>query len=375
MKIHGLALGVPALERVADGGSRSAKLWASLAEVGSLISLSAAPMPEPFNTAFRLLAWLRHQPSNRFGLTNLRPDVFDLRSHQALLKARPHLAIHPEAILLQEGFFFSPERLGHPYALYVDGTAAMVDRSYPVQVPWHYNHAMRKEWMSRELSLYRSAVHIFTYSEFCRRSILADYGQAASKVTVAYPGANFDLTAQTGVMRAPLRVLFVGYDFCRKGGLVLLDAWQDVRRRCPYAELVIAGPRSLPVTLPDGVRLVGPTIGHRAMRELYESASIFCMPSLFEAFGHVFIEAMSAGLPCVGCDAFAMPEIISPGRDGLLVRPGCASSLAEALVHLLTSPGELRRMSVAAREKASSWPAWSDTARLMIQTLESRIPT
>lgn len=371
MRIHGLAMGVPALNQASVDGSRSTKFWAGLTELGCVKSLSSAPLPEPYNFAFRLRAWLCHAPPNRFGQTNLRPDIFDLRSRQAVLGAQAELTACPEAIVLQEGFFFSPEGLGRPYAVYVDATAAIVARSYPAQVPWHDDDIMRAGWMRRERRLYEAAVRVFTYSEYCRQSVVVDYEQAASKVTVAYPGTNYRPESEAYAWRDPMRVLFVGYDFVRKGGIVLLEAWREVRRRCPSAELVIAGPEVLPPGLPEGVRFVGRVDGARAVRELYDSASVFCMPSLYEAYGHVFVEAMASGLPCVGCDAFAMPEIINPGEDGLLVPPGSVSALAEALIRLLQSPAEVARMSASARKKAAAWPTWTDTARLMTKMLRS----
>ena len=60
-------------------------------------------------------------------------------------------------------------------------------------------------------------------------------------------------------------------------------------------------------------------IDRDALAELYRRATVFVLPSLFDAWGHVFVEAMGYGLPCIGTDCCAMPELIEDGISGRLV--------------------------------------------------------
>src|SRR5690606_12176833 len=121
----------------------------------------------------------------------------------------------------------------------------------------------------------------------------------------------------------PPTVLFIGRQFERKGGDLLLRAFARVRRALPEAELLIIGPAEIPgdhagVTSLGFVSKDRPG-GWEAIAEAYRRADVFCLPTRFEPFGIVFVEAMHFGVPCVGPDAWAVPEIIDDGRTGLTV--------------------------------------------------------
>ena len=116
------------------------------------------------------------------------------------------------------------------------------------------------------------------------------------------------------------RLLFVGWgtdvsDFYRKGGDLVVAALALLRRdHDPRITLTVVGPETwpLPGSPPDGVRFLGSLPAHE-VAPLYDSHDLFVMPSRMEAFGIVFTEAVARGLPCVARDAYAMPEIVTPG--------------------------------------------------------------
>lgn len=84
---------------------------------------------------------------------------------------------------------------------------------------------------------------------------------------------------------------------------------------------------------------------------------IFCLPSYFEAYGLVFVEALSFGLPCIGRDCYEMPYFIEEGKTGLLLNKDDASELAALMERLLKD--ELIKENVKARRdyylKEYSW--------------------
>jgi glycosyltransferase involved in cell wall biosynthesis len=244
------------------------------------------------------------------------------------------------------------------YAIYTDNTMALTQRLYPAWAP--VSARVAKRWMTFEADVCQSAAAVFTLSEFARRSVIDDYGCAPERVLAVGAGPNHVVAELGEKQDAVPRALFVGADFTRKGGQVLLEAWPIVRKEVPNAELVIAGPKRNPSSadLP-GVRWVG-RVNHDEVAALYRSASVFVLPSLFEPWGFVFMEAMGNGLPCVATACCAMPEIIDDGVTGRLVAPGKAQPLAEALIELLADPTGAATMGRAAHAKVVHGDSWAD---------------
>jgi len=126
------------------------------------------------------------------------------------------------------------------------------------------------------------------------------------------------------------RLLFIGGEFHRKGGDQLLAAVHRLNRaRSQPLQLTIAGPSRWPLagTPPDWVDFRG-TLARGDVLALFGAHDLFVMPSRFEAYGMVFLEARAAGLPCIGRDAFAMPELIEPGIGGAVWQTGDIDDLA-----------------------------------------------
>lgn len=147
------------------------------------------------------------------------------------------------------------------------------------------------------------------------------------------------------------RCLFLGGDFPRKGGYLLLDAWQR-GGFAQRAELQIVSDWDIAGPLPDGVVLERGVVGQTPRwAAIWRDADLFVLPTSNEAFGFVFQEAGAAGLPAIGTRLNAVPEIITDGETGLLITPGSRDELIAALDRLISS-AELRdRMGRAARRK------------------------
>ena len=138
-------------------------------------------------------------------------------------------------------------------------------------------------------------------SEWLRRSFIADFGQDPEKVVTVGAGANLHELPEVPERdyESP-RILFVGKQWERKGGPQLLEAFRLVRAERPDAELWVVGPEQAPAAEPgcgssaaSHARLRD---GERRLGEVYAGATVFAMPSLYEPFGIVFLEAMAYGL-------------------------------------------------------------------------------
>jgi phosphatidylinositol alpha-1,6-mannosyltransferase len=140
-----------------------------------------------------------------------------------------------------------------------------------------------------------------------------------------------------------------------KGHDVLIDVWPLVRQVIPDARLVVAGDGDdtarLRARAGDGIYFVG-RVDEARLAALYRDATLFVMPSTDEGFGLVYLEAMCASTPCIAAPG-AAEEIITHGRDGMIVDAGDRDALVAALVQLFADPHARARMAAAALERVT----------------------
>jgi alpha-maltose-1-phosphate synthase len=207
--------------------------------------------------------------------------------------------------------------------------------------------------------VFRAAAAVTATSRWAADDLLRDQPALADRVHVMpYPvplegfdAALMDERAARGP-DAPVRVLFVGGDWERKGGPALLDAWRAgdfAERACLDVVTDFAGVTPLDaggLSVHRGVRAYTP-----AWFDLWRRADVFAMPTRGEAFGMVFQEAAAAGLPALGTRINAIPEIVQHGATGLLVPPDDPAALADALRRLVDDAALRTRMGRAARAR------------------------
>ncbi|OYV45322.1 MAG: hypothetical protein B7X10_05925, partial [Burkholderiales bacterium 21-58-4] len=163
-----------------------------------------------------------------------------------------------------------------------------------------------------------------------------------------------------------ISVLFVGRLEYRKGIDVLLEAIPLVLERNDKVRFRILGDDTLPKSggsqsykeeflaadkgkrWQSHVKFEG-RVDNDVLRDAYRACDIFVAPSRFESFGLVFLEAMREGKPVIGCLAGGMPEVVAKDENGLLVPPGDASTLAEAILQLAESKKLRAAMGKAGR--------------------------
>jgi phosphatidylinositol alpha-mannosyltransferase len=173
----------------------------------------------------------------------------------------------------------------------------------------------------------------------------------------------------------PLRILFIGQAVERKGLPVLLRAFEALREQVP-ATLTLVGASAeeiAPMLLDDrGVRALGKVSEERKHAELAR-AEVLCAPSLRgESFGMVLTEAFAASTPVVASDIPGYRDVARDGLDSLLVPPGDALALAEALRALALEPARRAAMAVAARERAERF-SWAHVAEEVADVYEQAI--
>jgi glycosyltransferase involved in cell wall biosynthesis len=277
-------------------------------------------------------------------------------------------------VIFQVQTVFAPGQLQarRPFVVYTDNIMSLTERFYPAWA--RLSPAEFRRWRELEARICRSAAYVLAWSDFLRDALLADYGCEPSRVMRVGAGANLVQPSIESRSWDSATAIFVGRDFARKGGPVLLDAWSHVRKRLPHARLIVVGPPHPPAGSDlTGVDWRGPVTSRAELASLYRAASVFVMPSLFEPWGHVFLEAMGCGLPCIGSTCCAMPEIVTDGQTGLLVAPGAVESLADALVRLLDDPLFAEACGRRAHASVVSQHRWSDVAARISPALESAV--
>lgn len=164
-------------------------------------------------------------------------------------------------------------------------------------------------------------------------------------------------------------VLFVGRLEKRKGLSHLLRAWGFVRERCPDARLIVVGggaglkhyQKFVRERATDDIVFTG-QVPDDDLARYYHTADVFCAPSTGqESFGIVLLEAMAAGRPIVTTGIPGYQEVVTHGKEGLLVPPKDAQALAGALVRLLGDE-ELRGRMAAEGSRTAAAYAWESVA-------------
>lgn len=287
------------------------------------------------------------------------PFAFDRHSREATrllssLKAPPD-------VVLQAGALFSPGlRPSRRYVLLLDNTRQLAMRRPPepevgLAAPMDYGPG----WLQRETAVYLGADAIGTFSQRVGGSLVRDYGVGAQRVSVVGAGANiFPKTVER--QDDGETILFVGTRWEIKGGPVLARAFERIRRKRPRARLWVVGPGSKP-DLPEGATYFG-YVEASELVSWFSRSTVFALPTLREAFGIAYVDAMACGLPCVGTAVEAVPEIVTDGETGLLVPPSDEVALADAIERLLSRPEWARKLGEAGRARVEGAFRWEHVA-------------
>lgn len=200
-------------------------------------------------------------------------------------------------------------------------------------------------------------------------------------VEIAY-GANLDAgcEARARVLDGPLRLLFVGYDWQRKGGDLVSGAVRLLLADGVAVSLDVVGCQRPPDEPPQPAirfhgRLDKRCPDQRALlQQLYAQAHLFIMPTRAEAFGVVFAEAAAHGLPSLALQTGGVPSVVRHGETGWLLDPACtAADLAAAIRHIAGDPALYSRLSEGALADAAGRLNWDHWGQLVAGAVHARL--
>lgn len=269
---------------------------------------------------------------------------------------------------------FLPSRLPVPYVVALRGVAADEAR--------HDLGAARLErrvatWLERRNTAHADLVT--TPSAYSARVASRAYAIPDEGVAVVPEGIDVDLWEGLRANPPPRpdprpTILSVARQYRRKNTRALLAALPRVFQDVPGARCrIVGGGPELPALrrqtrslgLEERVELLGALPDDERVRVEYLHADCFCLPTLQESFGIVFLEAMAAGLPVVASNRAAVPEVVPHGEAGLLVDPDDPRALARALVRILSDPGARDRMGRAGLERARGFTREATARRFL----------
>jgi len=236
----------------------------------------------------------------------------------------------------------------------------------------HYGHWGGRsdvKFRMRE-ALYRSFCRRLTavqaYTEWAAASMRADYGIPAERIRVFPPGIDVALwkPAPKRNRSALLRLLFVGGDFRRKGGDLLLDVFRQSLRGRMELDLVTRPEAAAPE---PGVRVhTELTPNDPRLVRLYHEADVLVIPTRADCFSIAGLEAMASGVPVITCPVGGVAELLTDGQEGYFVPPDDGAALVRTIETLWSDPARRTRMGRAGRELALvRYDARLNTKRLL----------
>jgi starch synthase len=251
--------------------------------------------------------------------------------------------------------------------------------------------------MLREKMLWSSADRLLVVSKAVMRDVTELYDVNPKKIRVVYNGVDADrfspadggnLPSQMAKLEGKRVILFVGHFGLRKGIFYVIRAMRRVRAEFPEAHLVCVG--GTPAWLgkndymqvlegeihgndvEDSVTLLD-AVKNTDLVEFYRHSEIFVLPTYYEAFPKVVVEAMACGKPVVATRTGGIPELVSEGETGFLVPFGSPEAISARLIALLgdrdlrVTMGRRGRETV---ERQFTWRAVAERIRSVYNELQ-----
>ena len=232
-----------------------------------------------------------------------------------------------------------------------------------------------QELLATEKANLAHARQVVVTSPATAKTLSADFGVPAAKITVALPGT--DVPARRRADPATPHILSVGSLTQRKGHDVLLEALCQVKD-LEWRATIVGGAHDplVAAALPElrnnlgldcRVSFAG-ELDRADLDDQYLSATIFALATRYEGYGMVFAEALANHLPIVSCATGAVPETVPP-EASMLVAPDDPTAFASALRAILTDRQMLARLTAGAAAAASNLPSWRETGLMVASAL------
>ncbi len=248
-------------------------------------------------------------------------------------------------------FFFNTQALGalaggkigkRPYILCTDITPIQYD-----DMGEYYGHQpdsnpiLSRYKHNVNLKLFKNAAHIIPWSSWTGKSLIEDYHVAPEQITIIPPGVDTAVwkpAEKQETAEKPMRILFIGGDFYRKGGELLLRAFNALP---PGSAELILVTRSTIETSEHVHVYNNMSANSPELIALSQSCDVFVLPTRAEAFGIAAVEASAMGLPVIGTAVGGLTDVVKHQKTGYIIDVDDLDSLTDYLTQL-SQNSELR---------------------------------
>jgi glycosyltransferase involved in cell wall biosynthesis len=223
--------------------------------------------------------------------------------------------------------------------------------------------------------VYQEAVYLLPWSEFARNSLIKDYGIEEEKIHVVPPGINLGIwdgqSDNSNTITDPKKrtqILFVGGDFGRKGGSVLVSvAQREEFKNCDFHFVT----RNFKGSVGDNIFVHDDLEANsKPLVNLYRNADVFVLPTRGDVYSLASLEAMAMRVPVITTGVGGIGEIVIDGENGFIVHSDSEEAIAKPLAMLLSDPELRRRMGQNGRKRVESRFDLSAYARTIVHYLQ-----
>jgi glycosyltransferase involved in cell wall biosynthesis len=340
-------------------------LFTTAKRQGVLLRAFGVEVPHPLRAVLMLknLHPNRRMWARRF---NLDPRYYEALTDE-IRKGLRDEDFERDNVMLQIGGHYNGFRASQgriATCSYHDGNIAGMMRS-PFFPKANLSRAQRA--FDYEKSVYRDMSKIFVMGEYWRRSFIDDFGVDPRRVVNIGVGVNIEIPPVIPKDYSRKQIVFVGIDFARKGGDSLVRAFRLLQERHPDATLHIVGPTTMPAVLGQqalkNVEYHGPLsreVPHQKAKllDIWNTGTLFVLPSLYEPFGNAVLEAMLFRMPVIATNNWSFPDFVTPSTGLLLDRAGDEQELADKMNAYLSDPSRSEECGNVGREMVKSRYTW-----------------
>jgi glycosyltransferase involved in cell wall biosynthesis len=256
-----------------------------------------------------------------------------------------------------------------PNFIYTDHTTK-TNLLYPDINPHQYMRSKRFIEKS-EMKTYQDATIVFTFGNLVAQSVITQYQIPKEKVIAVYSGSNVTEKIDDNIKKDfSKNILFVGVEWKRKGGEILLKVFEEVLKYHPDASLTIVGCSPKNIKIPN-CKVVG-KIPLENVAEYYKYASIFCLPTMREPFGIVFVEAMNYKLPIIANNIGCLPDLVKNDFNGYLIDNN-VQDYTKAICKLFENPIKCQQLGENGYQYAQKRFKWEIVGDLMRQHINTAL--